>query len=371
MAAEGSPAVPRPAEPAPGRREVERCLEAITRLSAALADEVRALAPADWERPSNCPPWRVRDLAAHIVSSGEGFVANIRRGLASAAATEPGRGEPAPVAAARPGLGAPDRLGPATSGLDESARLERQRELESADPALLARALQTVTHAFVSLYDDLSAADLATICFHRRGNRSVAWYAAHRLAEVAFHRWDLQRSLGQSPTLDADVASLLLPTLLESNAPRTYAAGLSPERGTGERYWLAVSGDPTARWRVTIEPERLDVRRASAPAASSSATSAASPSDNPADSAAAAPADSADTDPADSAGADAADSAGADAADLGAASPADLEVSGAAPDLALLVYGRAQLDTLAQTGAVRLAGNRALVARFAQLFPRP
>ena len=330
--------MPRPAEPAPSRREVERCLAAITRLSSALADELRALAPADWERLSNCPPWRVRDLAAHIVSSGEGFVGSIRRGLAGAA-------EP---------------------GLDEPARLRRQRELESADPATLAQALEAVTRAFVALYADLSAADLATICFHRRGNRSVAWYAAHRLAEVAFHRWDLQRSLGQSPTLDTDVATVLLPTLLESNAPRTYAAGLSPERGTGERYWLAVFSDPTARWRVTIEPERLDVRRASAPAAS-----AASPSDNPADSTAAAPADSADTDPVDSTGANADDSAGADAADLGAASPADLEVSGSAPDLALLVYGRAELESLAQSGAVRLAGNHALAARFGQLFPRP
>ena len=71
---------------------------------------------------------------------------------------------------------------------------------------------------------------------HRRGNRSVRWYAAHRLAELAFHAWDFQVSTGQTPTLDEQVALLLLPTLLESNVPRTYAAGLSTERGAGERY---------------------------------------------------------------------------------------------------------------------------------------
>ena len=38
------------------------------------------------------------------------------------------------------------------------------------------------------------------ICFHRRGNRSVRWYAAHRLAEVAFHSWDVQVSLDRDPT---------------------------------------------------------------------------------------------------------------------------------------------------------------------------
>jgi hypothetical protein len=168
-----------------------------------------------------------------------------------------------------------------------------------------------VTDEFESLYAGLSESQLDTICFHRRGNRSIRWYAAHRLAEVTFHGWDLDVSLGRPASVADDVALLLLPTLLESNVPRTYAAGLSQERGQGERYLLAVDGEPTARWLVTIKPETLEVVRGDG--------------------------------------------------------AADLSITAEASTLALLVYGRAELKSC---GAV-LEGDRALVERFATTFPRP
>jgi uncharacterized protein (TIGR03083 family) len=240
-----------------------------------------------WDGPTNCPPWRVRDIAAHIVSSGEGFVGSIRRGLAGSV-EPPGHGED---------------------------RQRRQAELESADPATVAGELENVTRDFVGLYAGLGDQQLSTICFHRRGNRSIRWFAAHRLAEVAFHSWDLRFSLGKAPRLDETVAALLLPTLLESNAPRTYAAGLTPERGRGERYGLSVLDDASANWLVTIDPDGLSAKRGGR--------------------------------------------------------PADLTITGSATDLAMLVYGRSDLATLFGTGAVQLEGDLTLVDRFALVFPRP
>jgi uncharacterized protein (TIGR03083 family) len=263
---------------------VERCLSSIRELSAALATDLQALSPVAWDGPTNCPPWRVRDLAAHVVSSGEGFVANIRQGLAGS--VEPPTGNAA-----------------------------RQAELAAADAEMLARALQAVTANFSGLYEGLQDEQLSAICFHRRGNRSVRWYAAHRLAEVAFHTWDVQVSLGHEPNLDERVAVLLLPTLLESNAPRTYAAGLTPQRGRGERYGLGVADDPQVRWVVQIDPEKLVAQRTDA--------------------------------------------------------PADLTITGSAATLALLIYGRLDLPSAAQSGAVRLDGDQALTERFALIFPRP
>jgi Mycothiol maleylpyruvate isomerase N-terminal domain len=61
--------------------QVERYLDWIRRLSDALVDDVRTRSTDEWDGQTNCPPWRVRDLAAHIVSSGEGFVDHIRCGL--------------------------------------------------------------------------------------------------------------------------------------------------------------------------------------------------------------------------------------------------------------------------------------------------
>ncbi len=268
--------------------QVKRCLSSLQTLSTTFEKDVRAVSPEAWAGPTNCPPWRVRDLAAHVVSSGEGFTLSIRQGLA-------GSVEPS---------------------LSNEERHRRHEALAAVDPEMVAQALHTVTADFVGLYDGLDEQDLSAICFHRRGNRSVRWYAVHRLAEVAFHGWDLRFSLGQQPTLDAQVAALLLPTLLESNAPRTYAAGLTPRRGSGERYLLAVADDPLAGWLVTIEPDKLEAQRGRG--------------------------------------------------------PADLTITGSAATLALLVYGRSDdLRTLDQSGAISLEGDLALADRFADIFPRP
>jgi uncharacterized protein (TIGR03083 family) len=255
---------------------VPRCLAAIRERSKTIGGVVRPLGVVQWQASTNCPPWRVADLATHIATSGQGFVRSIRRGLE-------GTVEPGPA-------GSPS--------------------LEGGPPEV-ADALTMVTEEFESLYDGLSDAQLDTVCFHRRGNRSIRWYAAHRLAEVTFHGWDLDVSLGRPASVCTDVALLLLPTLLESNVPRTYAAGLSAESGAGERYLLAASEDPAARWLVTIGPEALEVTR-----------------------------------------------------DDGAA---DLNITAPAATLALLVYGRADLRTSGAT----LQGDESRIDRFAKVFPRP
>ena len=270
----------------PADPDVAACLRSIRELSERLAQDIAELSPATWEGPTNCPPWRVRDLAVHLVTSGEGFVASIRNGLA---------GSTAPPAA--------------------EGRERRHAELNAAGPHAVAAALRAVTETFERLYAGLPEQQLASICFHRRGNRSVRWYAAHRLAEVAFHGWDLWTSCGRAPRLDDEVAMLLLPTLLESNVPRTYAAGQSAERGRGERFQLTVRDDPSAAWQVTIEPDQLTSRRGSG--------------------------------------------------------QADLTIVAPPAALALLVYGRADLHGLVNAGVARLEGEAALVDRFALIFPRP
>ena len=68
--------------------QVERCLSSIRELSSALSAELRALSPEAWDRVSNCAPWRVADLVAHIIVSGEGFAASIEGGLAGTTVAE-------------------------------------------------------------------------------------------------------------------------------------------------------------------------------------------------------------------------------------------------------------------------------------------
>ncbi len=272
----------------------ERCLAAIRTVSEATAAELAGMSSETWSAPTNCPPWQVADLAAHIVSSGEGAVASIRQGIA----------------------------GVIDAGITPEARERRQTALVAGGPAFVAAALASVTGMFEATYANLNEAALSAICFHRRGNRPARWYVVHRLAEVAFHGWDVQLSLGASPDLAEDVAALMLPTLLESNAPRTYAAGLSTERGTGERYVLAVADDPAARWLVTVGPDALTAMPVAA-------------------------------------------AAGA------AGTGADVTITGSAAALALLVYGRRDLSALFQSRALRLDGDAVVAERFTTVFPRP
>jgi uncharacterized protein (TIGR03083 family) len=271
--------------------EVNQCLSAIRALLDGLRAELAGMPPEGWAAETNCPPWLVRDLVAHIIVSGEGFAASIRQGLA-------GSVEPS---------------------ISHAEREHRQAQLAAADPATVAQAIQAITDDFESLYADLDDAGLDAIAFHRRGNRSVRWYAYHRLAEVAFHCWDLQVSFGLTPDFDEGIARLLLPTILESNAPRTYVAGLSAQKGTGERYHLVVSDEPTMQWLVTITPDRLEAVRGAAPA---------------------------------------------DA-------PADATITGSAATLALLLYGRRDLSELFQRKEVWLDGDLLIAMRFGSVFPRP
>src|SRR6266545_3197028 len=185
-----------------------RYIRAITRR---MREDLASLSAQAWDGPTNCSPWSVRQLAAHVATSGESFRLSVERGVAGSPPEE-----------------------------------------------ILAR-LDEVTAAIEQLYERLSADELEAICWHRRGNRSARWYVKHRLAEVAFHYWDLERSLGRVAALDEDVASFLLPTLLESNAPRIYPTG---PRGEG-RYRLAVEGNPAASWLLAASPERLEVARGS------------------------------------------------------------------------------------------------------------
>jgi uncharacterized protein (TIGR03083 family) len=267
--------------------QVERCLNAIRELSGAFSSDLAALSPEQWDRVTNCAPWRVRDLAAHVVSSGEGFAASIRQAL----------------------------KGSVEQSISHEERDRRQAGLVAADPATVARELDAITRDFTGVYEGLDEAGLSAIGFHRRGNRPVRWFAAHRLAEIAFHYWDFKTSLDEQPRFDEEVGELLLPTLLESNAPRTYAAGLSAQRGTGERYLLAVADDPSASWLVTIEPDQLTAVRGDA--------------------------------------------------------AADVAITGSAAMLALLVYGRYDLNQLFEAGAIRLEGDAAIAERFTAVFPRP
>jgi hypothetical protein len=91
---------------------VERQVAWIAQLSESMSSELLRLTPGERQTVTNCAPWRVRDLAAHVVAGGEAFVLSVRQGLA-------GSSEPGPSA---------------------EARRQRQEKLSAGDPAAVVAA---------------------------------------------------------------------------------------------------------------------------------------------------------------------------------------------------------------------------------------
>jgi uncharacterized protein (TIGR03083 family) len=226
----------------------------------------------------------VRRLTAHIVENARFIEENVERGAA-------GNTEP---------------------GISREERAARVEGIAAGSPADAVATLDQYAGDLDALFERLSADELERICYHPAGNRSARWYAQQRVAEVAFHRSDFLRSLGQEGALDEAVAAFLLPMLLESNLPRTYQRG---PKGQG-RYRLAAEGRPDLSWLLVATPEALAAQR-------------------------------------------------------GGAESADVTITAPAGVLALLIYGRADLAEQERAGRARVEGDRAAAERFHTLFPGP
>src|SRR3954453_23040710 len=94
-----------------------------------------------------------------------------------------------------------------------------------------------------------------------------------RLAEMAFHRNDLEISLGQDAAdLDQETARFLLPMLLEMNVP----AIVNRDKSGGEGiFGPQVEGEPGAAWQLAFRPGSLTVAPSAAGADATFETDAA------------------------------------------------------------------------------------------------
>jgi uncharacterized protein (TIGR03083 family) len=201
----------------------------------AFASELAALSEAEWETPSNCQPWTVRLLAAHVARQVDSYIGSVQQGLSGEV------GEPEPR--------------------DQRARI--MAEIAARGSAGIVAYLRETNEKFTRWFGDLSPEQLDTKGPHSHGPRSAAWFIEMRLAEMAFHRMDLHQSLGRSTELDQETARYLLPMLLEMNVPASVNRDKTGGDGT---YAVAVRGEPDAAWRLAFRPGGLDVTRGAGPA---------------------------------------------------------------------------------------------------------
>lgn len=194
----------------------------------AFVAELAALSPEQWQQPTNCPPWLVRTLAAHVARQVESYIGNIEPGL---------RGERAE----------PESREKRTNRMNEIAAWETD--------AILAMLRETNAH-FNRWFAGLTPEQLDVVGPHSHGPRTAAWFIDMRLAEIAFHRMDLAQSLGRTPELAAETARHLLPMLLELNVPAVVNRDKTGGDGT---FALRVAGEPAAVWQLAFRPGALTV----------------------------------------------------------------------------------------------------------------
>src|SRR5581483_1974928 len=111
-----------------------------------------------WATVTNCPPWTIKRLGAHLITGVSSYLGSIERGL---------RGE----------------LGP---WITPEERQRRMEEAEAQSPAELVGTLRAATDRFESTIGALDAEQVQKQATHSHGPRTIRWFADQRLAEVAF-----------------------------------------------------------------------------------------------------------------------------------------------------------------------------------------
>ncbi|MFN0072122.1 MAG: maleylpyruvate isomerase family mycothiol-dependent enzyme [Chloroflexota bacterium] len=252
-------------------------------VASSIAETAGALDRRGWATPTNCPPWDVTMLIAHMARGAESFMNIVQNGLQGVTEITQTREE----------------------------REQRQAELASLSHADLLAAFQHNQRELRALLAGLSSGDLDRPGRHPWGLQPLWWFVDQRLAELAFHHWDLAHSLGRDREIDAEVAQHLFPTLIERNVKAFYRPV-----ATNHAAWVIRAND-LANGSWLVEPEVDGVTMTRKPA------------------------------------------------------QGDSIIEGDAAALIRWFYGRASIDQLEQAGRVSVNGDRTGISSWHELFPAP
>jgi uncharacterized protein (TIGR03086 family) len=191
-------------------------VEALERATVRYAEALALVSATDWESPSTCSDWTVRDLADHVVG-GNRF----------AAALLAGRSTKDAYASAFQG------------GFDDP---HRQFDVSAA----------AQLNAF-------TACSLDELLPHPVGELSARSFLGFRVGDLLLHGWDLARSIGRDVELDDELVVEVW------NSPQPFRGGaMAGHFGTGPSGTLPEDAsladrllDATGRRRTQVEGEAV------------------------------------------------------------------------------------------------------------------
>jgi uncharacterized protein (TIGR03083 family) len=174
-------------------------LVALRQETEALSAVLRALDPAQFDRPTNCPPWDLRELVVHTAAS-----VGIRDPFPSA--------DPQSVpSSAADYYRRPER----NTSKYRQGNVERTTQLSRQIPAGTspARWFDEVTHDAVTKlsHDDLNR----IVLISERGAMRLADWVVTRVISVAAHGLDVALTLGRQPWTTSSAMTVIRPVFVE------------------------------------------------------------------------------------------------------------------------------------------------------------
>ncbi|HZE65347.1 MAG TPA: maleylpyruvate isomerase family mycothiol-dependent enzyme [Sporichthyaceae bacterium] len=195
-----------------------------------------------WEAPTACSNWQVRDQVGHMIDATEGYFPGFELARANQESTD-----------------TPIGLRAMAARLDERARSHRALSRGEA----LDR-LQSDLNQAMNIYEGLSEADwMGMQVFHAyAGPLPAAFYPWFQLVDYGVHSWDIREGRGEGHGLAGDVADMLAPlalivwqiTAMTDNVAEPFSIGINNSSGANAgTFRMNVSKEG-----LTYEPGPVD-----------------------------------------------------------------------------------------------------------------
>lgn len=178
-----------------------------------------------WEAPTACENWQVRDQVGHMIDATEGYFPGFEMARAKQESTD-----------------TPIGLRAMAARLDERARSHR---VLSQGEAL--DRLRDGLEKAMAIYEGLSEEDwMGMQVFHPyAGPLPAAFYPWFQLVDYGVHSWDIREGRGEPHGLAADTADMLAPlglivwqiTAITDNVDEPFTVGVRNTAGANEGSW--------------------------------------------------------------------------------------------------------------------------------------
>ena len=215
--------------------EIERRVAVAKGLAANIREYLGEMTPEQWELPSACAEWQVRDVVSHLIGGAERQAESMERGRGGDS------NPPAGFVAPEPGA---------------LSAANAQRDIDRRDQ-LAGRFLESFDASYEKLhqeFDEFAKSSWDTLCWHiRRGAMTAASYVELRIQELAIHDWDMRSAFQPGAGLDPGCVPVLLdmsPRWLgmcfrpSAPLPKPVVYAFIVDTGVGSNHYrMTVTGD--------------------------------------------------------------------------------------------------------------------------------